>query len=110
MSGTKGKSDMKYEALSAYDKQLLFEEALEKLRIEYKVTSQKISVSRQAKRLIDSYYGATKAADRAFAIWKLPSASYCFSSFTLAKYLSVRCAGSPSLPMWYRSKRSIEAI
>ena len=56
--------------LSAHDAQCLFETALEKLRIEFNITSQKRIVAAQAQALIDSYWGkGSKEGERALAFW-----------------------------------------
>jgi hypothetical protein len=53
-----------------HDAQCLFEAALEKLRIEFNITSSKRIVAAQARALIDSYWGkGSKAGERALANW-----------------------------------------
>lgn len=55
---------------NSHDAQCVFEAALEKLRIEFRITSQKRIVAAQAKALIDSYWGrGSKAGERALANW-----------------------------------------
>lgn len=51
---------------NAHDAQCIYEAALEKLRIEYNITSQRSHIANQAKALIENYWGkGSKAAERA---------------------------------------------
>jgi galactose mutarotase-like enzyme len=50
---------------SAYDAQCLYEATLEKLRIEYNITSQKRIIAAQAIALIHSYFDCPKMRESA---------------------------------------------
>ena len=55
---------------SPHDAQCVFEAALERLRIEFRITSQKRIIATQARALIDSYFGkGSKAGERTLADW-----------------------------------------
>jgi hypothetical protein len=55
--------------LNAHDAQVLFEARLERLRVEFRITSQKRIIAAQARALINSYYSDTKVRERVLANW-----------------------------------------
>ena len=55
--------------IGAHDAQCLFEAALEKLRIEFRITSQKRQIAAQARALINSYYSDKKTRESVLARW-----------------------------------------
>ena len=58
---------------SAFDAQCLFEAELEKLRREYNLTSQKVTIAARAKALVESYFISRVMCDRVLARFYLPS-------------------------------------